>query len=51
MQSLLAGVEPGDALTFTAAGVLCVLMTLLGSLLPTLRAVRVDPATALRVDA
>jgi ABC-type lipoprotein release transport system permease subunit len=31
--------------------VLCVAMTLLGSLLPTLRAVRVDPAIALRAEA
>jgi predicted permease len=50
MQSLLAGVQPGDALTFGAAGLLCVVMTLVGSLLPTLRAVRVDPATALRAE-
>jgi putative ABC transport system permease protein len=50
MQSLLAGVQPGDAVTFAAAGVLCVVMTLVGSLLPTLRAVRVDPATAFRTE-
>jgi putative ABC transport system permease protein len=50
MQSLLAGVQPGDAMTFGAAGALCVVMTVLGSLLPTLRAVRVDPATALRAE-
>jgi ABC-type lipoprotein release transport system permease subunit len=51
MQSLLAGVEPGDAVTFAAAGLLCVVMTLVGSLLPTMRAARVDPATAFRADA
>jgi putative ABC transport system permease protein len=51
MQGLLAGVQPADALTFGVAAVLCVVMTLVGSLLPTLRAVRVDPATALRADA
>jgi predicted permease len=51
MQSLLAGVEPGDPATFVAAGVLCVVMTLIGSLLPTLRAARVDPSTAFRADA
>ena len=50
MQALLAGVQPSDAITFGAAGVLCAAMTLLGSLLPTLRAVRVDPATALRAE-
>ena len=43
MRSLLAGVEPGDAATFAAAGALCVVMTLVGSLVPTLHAVRVDP--------
>jgi predicted permease len=51
MQGLLAGVRPDDALTFGVAGALCVAMTLVGSLLPTLRAVRVDPAIALRADA
>jgi predicted permease len=50
MQSLLAGVEPGDIATFGAATVLCVAMTLVGSLLPTIRAIRVDPATALRAE-
>ena len=50
MQSLLAGVKPGDPVTLFAAGLLCVVMTLFGSLLPTLRAVRVDPATALRSE-
>ena len=48
MQSLLFGVEPGDAVTFVAAAVLCVLMTMAGSLLPVLRAVRVAPATVFR---
>jgi putative ABC transport system permease protein len=51
MQSLLAGIEPADLVTFGAAAALCVVMTMLGSLLPTMRAVRVDPATAFRADA
>jgi putative ABC transport system permease protein len=51
MQSLLAGVEPGDPLTFAAAGLLCLVMTTVGSFLPTRRAVRVDPATAFRAEA
>ena len=51
MRSLLAGVPPADVVTFGTAGVLCVVMALVGSLLPTLRAVRVDPATALRAEA
>jgi putative ABC transport system permease protein len=50
MQSLLAGVEPTDVVTFGAAGALCVVMTMVGSLLPTMRAVRVDPATAFRSE-
>jgi putative ABC transport system permease protein len=48
LESLLAGVEPGDPATFTAAIGLCALMTLAGSLVPVLRAVRIAPATALR---
>ena len=48
MQALLAGVQPGDAVTFAAAAGLCVAMTLAGSLLPVLRAVRVAPATVFR---
>jgi len=50
MQSLLAGVQPADRMTFIVAGTLCALMTVLGSLLPTLRAARVDPATAFRAE-
>jgi putative ABC transport system permease protein len=48
MQSLLFGVEPGDAATFAAAAILCVLMTVAGSLMPVLRAVRVAPAAVFR---
>jgi len=48
MQSLLFGVEPGDATTFAAAAGLCVLMTLAGSLMPVLRAVKVAPASVFR---
>lgn len=48
MQSLLFGVEPGDGATFAAAAVLCVVMTLAGSLVPVLRAVKVAPASAFR---
>ena len=39
MQALLAGVKPGDPVTFLTAAALCVLMTLMGSLLPAVRAV------------
>ena len=50
LESLLAGVKPSDLATFGAAAGLAVLMTLAGSLLPTLRAVRVDPLTAIRTE-
>jgi putative ABC transport system permease protein len=50
LQSLLAGVRPGDAATFAAAIALCLLMTLAGSLIPAMRAVRVDPAMAVRPE-
>jgi putative ABC transport system permease protein len=50
MQSLLAGLDPGDAATFAMAMALAVMMTLAGSLIPTVRAVRVDPAVAVRAE-
>lgn len=50
LESLLAGVQPGDPLTFSAAIGLCALMTLAGSLVPVLRAVRIAPANALRAE-
>jgi predicted permease len=50
MQALLAGVSPTDAPTFAAAAVLAFAMTLVGSLLPALRAVRLDPLTVIRAE-
>ncbi|HEX2444674.1 MAG TPA: ABC transporter permease [Vicinamibacterales bacterium] len=50
MEALLAGVKPGDLITFAAAAGIAVLMTVSGSLIPALRAVRVDPATVLRAE-
>jgi ABC-type antimicrobial peptide transport system permease subunit len=50
MQSLLIGVEPGDATTIVAAVTLCLVTTVLGCLRPALRASRVDPIAALRSD-
>jgi predicted permease len=50
MESILAGVQPADTITFTAAVGLCLVMSLVGSLLPALRAVRVDPLTAIRSE-
>jgi putative ABC transport system permease protein len=50
MEALLAGVQPADALTMASAVGLSMLMTLVGTLAPTLRALRVDPITALRAE-
>jgi putative ABC transport system permease protein len=50
MGSLLAGLDPGDAATYLAAVALALLMTLFGSLLPALRAVRVDPIRVIRKE-
>ncbi len=50
MQALLAGIAPADAATFIAAAALCFLMTLAGSLAPSLRALRVDAITAIRAE-
>ncbi len=50
MQALLAGVKPADGLTLAGAVALAFLMTVLGTLAPTLRALRVDPITALRAE-
>jgi putative ABC transport system permease protein len=49
-ESILAGVRPADPLTFGIAALFTCGLALSGSLLPTLRAVRVDPCTALRAD-
>ena len=48
LQSVLAGVSPSDPAVFSGAVSLAVLMTLLGCLLPAIRAVRVDPIEAIR---
>ena len=50
MEAILAGVHPADVLTLATAVGLSVLMTLLGTLAPTLRAVRINPITALRAE-
>jgi putative ABC transport system permease protein len=50
LESLLAGVRPADLLTFSTAAALCLITTLLGSLVPALRAVRTDPTAAMRVE-
>jgi ABC-type antimicrobial peptide transport system permease subunit len=50
MEALLAGVKPTDGPTLAAAVALSLVMTIAGSLVPTLRALRVDPITALRSE-
>lgn len=50
MSALLFGVEPTDPATILAAVALVLFMTLAGSLLPAVRAVRVSPMLALRAE-
>jgi predicted permease len=50
LESALAGVKPNDPATFAAACILAMAMALAGSLWPTLRALRVDPTTAIRAE-
>jgi predicted permease len=50
LQALLVGVPPGDAATFLTATGLALVMTFAGSVLPTTRALKIDPITAIRVE-
>jgi len=50
LAALLTGVSPRDVATFLTAGGLAVSMAFLGSLLPALRAIRVDPLRVMRVE-
>ena len=50
MEALLAGVRPTDGLTLASAIALTFVMTVLGTLAPTVRALRIDPITALRAE-
>jgi putative ABC transport system permease protein len=50
MRALLVGISPGDPLTIALAVVVALLMTLVGALLPALRAVRVSPMVAMRAE-
>ncbi|HEY6334040.1 MAG TPA: ABC transporter permease [Blastocatellia bacterium] len=50
MSTLLFGVEATDPLTFTLIPILLVVIGLLASYLPALKATRVDPVTAIRYE-
>jgi len=50
MQAALAGVRPDDPITFLAGSAAAVIMALAGSILPAVRAVRVDPLSAMRSE-
>jgi putative ABC transport system permease protein len=50
MRALLFGIAPGDPATFAGAIGVALVMTIAGSLVPALRAVRVSPMSALRTE-
>ncbi len=50
MRALLFGVQPADPATIAMAVALAVVMTLAGSLVPALRALRVSPMSAMRSE-
>ena len=50
IEALLAGVKPADLSTFSIAIGICAMMTLAGSIIPTVRAVRIDPIKAIRAE-
>ncbi|HUF25550.1 MAG TPA: FtsX-like permease family protein, partial [Gemmatimonadaceae bacterium] len=50
MRALLFGVEPADPATIIVAVALVLAMTLAGSFVPAVRAVRLDPMLALRAE-
>ena len=50
METMLFGISPRDPLTFVVGGLVLMAVTALASLLPAMRAARVDPVSALRTD-
>lgn len=50
MEALLAGVHPADAQTFGAVIVLTAVMVAMGTLVPTIRALKIDPIKAIRTE-
>jgi putative ABC transport system permease protein len=50
MRPMLHGVSPGDPVTFAAVAGLLMVVAILASLMPALRATRVDPVVALKAE-
>lgn len=50
LQSMLYGVSAADPLTFAAVALLVTVIALVASYVPARRALRIDPAEALRAD-
>jgi ABC-type antimicrobial peptide transport system permease subunit len=50
LQTLLFGVDPRNAAVYGAAIGLCVLVAILGTVLPAVRAMRIDPLDAIRAE-
>jgi predicted permease len=50
MGSVLAGVTPADAATYASVALLAVVMTIAGTVMPAVRAMRVDPIDSLRSE-
>jgi len=50
LQALLAGLSPADLPTFLVASLVIALMAVFGSLVPALRAVRVNPISVMRAE-
>jgi len=50
MRDMLHGVKPGDPVTFAAVGAVLTVVAILASLVPALRATRVDPVIALKTE-
>jgi putative ABC transport system permease protein len=50
LQALLSGVTPADPSTFAATIAVITAMAVAGTLLPALRAMRIDPITAIRTQ-
>jgi len=48
MRALLEGIAPADGVTFAAAIGLALLMAFVGTLVPALRAARVEPTDVIR---